>query len=212
MLVLYAAHRHDAASAATALPDPAADQSLAPSKGPSILVVAGGCFWGVQAVFQHVKGVTSATSGYAGGTVKNPGYEDVSSGDTGHAESVEICYDPSQITLGQLLKVFFSVAHDPTELNRQGPDSGTQYRSAIFFTTPDQQRIAQAYVNQLNQAEVFSRPIVTQIAPLKAFYRAEDYHQNYATNHPDNPYIATFDLPKVQHLQQQFPNLYLAAH
>jgi len=212
MLVLYAAHRHDAASAATALPDPAADQSLAPSKGPSILVVAGGCFWGVQAVFQHVKGVTSATSGYAGGTVKNPGYEDVSSGETGHAESVEISYDPSQITLGQLLKVFFSVAHDPTELNRQGPDSGTQYRSAIFFTTPDQQRIAQAYVNQLNQAEVFSRPIVTQIAPLKAFYRAEDYHQNYATNHPDNPYIATFDLPKVQHLQQQFPNLYLAAH
>ncbi len=211
MLVLYAAHRHDAASAATALPDPAADQSLAPSKGPSILVVAGGCFWGVQAVFQHVKGVTSATSGYAGGTVKNPGYEDVSSGETGHAESVEISYDPSQITLGQLLKVFFSVAHDPTELNRQGPDSGTQYRSAIFFTTPDQQRIAQAYVNQLNQAEVFSRPIVTQIAPLKAFYRAEDYHQNYATNHPDNPYIATFDLPKVQHLQQQFPNLYLAA-
>jgi peptide-methionine (S)-S-oxide reductase len=212
MLVLYAAHRHDAASAATALPDPAVDQSLAPSKGPSILVVAGGCFWGVQAVFQHVKGVTSATSGYAGGTVKNPGYEDVSSGETGHAESVEISYDPSQITLGQLLKVFFSVAHDPTELNRQGPDSGTQYRSAIFFTTPDQQRIAQAYVNQLNQAEVFSRPIVTQIAPLKAFYRAEDYHQNYATNHPDNPYIATFDLPKVQHLQQQFPNLYLAAH
>jgi peptide-methionine (S)-S-oxide reductase len=211
MLVLYAAHRHDAASAATALPDPAADQSLAPSKGPSILVIAGGCFWGVQAVFQHVKGVTSATSGYAGGTVKNPGYEDVSSGETGHAESVEISYDPSQITLGQLLKVFFSVAHDPTELNRQGPDSGTQYRSAIFFTTPDQQRIAQAYVNQLNQAEVFSRPIVTQIAPLKAFYRAEDYHQNYATNHPDNPYIATFDLPKVQHLQQQFPNLYLAA-
>ncbi len=154
----------------------------------------------------------SATSGYAGGTVKNPDYEEVSSGETGHAESVEISYDPSQVTLGQLLKVFFSVAHDPTELNRQGPDSGTQYRSAIFFTTPDQQRIAQAYVNQLNQAKVFSSPIVTQIAPLKAFYRAEDYHQNYATNHPDNPYIATFDLPKVQHLQQQFPNLYLAAH
>jgi peptide-methionine (S)-S-oxide reductase len=212
MLVLYAAPRHDAASAATTLPDPAVDQSLAPAKGPSILVVAGGCFWGVQAVFQHVKGVMSATSGYAGGTVKNPGYEDVSSGETGHAESVEISYDPSQVTLGQLLKVFFSVAHDPTELNRQGPDSGTQYRSAIFFTTPDQQRIAQAYVNQLNQAEVFSSPIVTQITPLKAFYRAEDYHQNYATNHPDNPYIATFDLPKVQHLQQQFPNLYLAAH
>jgi peptide-methionine (S)-S-oxide reductase len=212
MLVLYAALRHNAASAATALPDPTVDETLAPQKGQSTLVVAGGCFWGVQAVFQHVKGVTSATSGYAGGTVKNPDYEDVSSGETGHAESVEIIYDPSQITLGQLLKVFFSVAHDPTELNRQGPDSGTQYRSAIFFTTPDQQRITQAYVNQLNQAKVFSSPIVTQIAPLKAFYRAEDYHQNYATNHPDNPYIATFDLPKVQHLQQQFPNLYVAAH
>jgi peptide-methionine (S)-S-oxide reductase len=212
LLILFAVFRHDAASAATALPDPTVDESLSPQKGQSTLVVAGGCFWGVQAVFQHVKGVTRATSGYSGGTVKNPDYEDVSSGQTGHAESVEIIYDPSQITLGQLLKVFFSVAHNPTELNRQGPDSGTQYRSAIFFTTPDQQRIAQAYIDQLNQAKVFSSPIVTQIAPLKAFYRAEDYHQDYATNHPDNPYIATFDLPKVQHLQQQFPNLYVAAH
>jgi peptide-methionine (S)-S-oxide reductase len=211
-LILFAAFRHGSARAATALPDPTVDETLAPQKGQSTLVVAGGCFWGVQAVFQHVKGVTSATSGYSGGTVKNPDYEDVSSGETGHAESVEIIYDPSQITLGQLLKVFFSVAHNPTELNRQGPDSGTQYRSAIFFATPDQQRIAQAYIDQLNQAQVFSSPIVTQVAPLKAFYRAEDYHQNYATNHPDNPYIATFDLPKVQHLQQQFPNLYVAAH
>jgi len=208
LLILFTVFRHDAASAATALPDPTVDESLSTQKGQSTLVVAGGCFWGVQAVFQHVKGVTSATSGYAGGTVKNPDYEDVSSGQTGHAESVEIIYDPSQITLGQLLKVFFSVAHNPTELNRQGPDSGTQYRSAIFFANADQQRIAQAYVDQLNQAKVFSQPIVTQIAPLKSFYRAEDYHQNYATNHPDNPYIATFDLPKVQHLQQQFPNLY----
>jgi peptide-methionine (S)-S-oxide reductase len=209
-LILFAAFRHGSARAATALPDPTVDETLAPQKGQSTLVVAGGCFWGVQAVFQHVKGVTSATSGYSGGTVKNPDYEDVSSGETGHAESVEIIYDPSQITLGQLLKVFFSVAHNPTELNRQGPDSGTQYRSAIFFATPDQQRIAQAYIDQLNQAQVFSSPIVTQVAPLKAFYRAEDYHQNYATNHPDNPYIATFDLPKVKHLQQQFPNLYVA--
>ena len=208
LLIAYAALRHSVASAATAVPDPTVDESLAPQKGQATLVVAGGCFWGIQAVFQHVKGVTSATSGYSGGTVKNPNYEQVSSGETGHAESVQIIYDPSQITLGQLLKVFFSVAHDPTELNRQGPDSGTQSRSAIFFSTPDQQRIAQAYVQQLDQAEVFSSPIVTQITPFKAFYRAEDYHQNYATLHPDNPYIATFDLPKVEHLQQQFPNLY----
>src|SRR5271168_3612987 len=208
LLILFTVFRHDAASAATALPDPAVDETLVSQKGQETLVVAGGCFWGVQAVFQHVKGVTSATSGYAGGTIKNPDYEDVSSGTTGHAESVQIVYDPSQITLGQILKVFFSVAHDPTELNRQGPDSGTQYRSAIFFSTPDQQRIAQAYVAQLDQAKVFSSAIVTQIAPLKSFYRAEDYHQNYATLHPDNPYIATYDLPKVEHLHQQFPNLY----
>ncbi len=208
LLIAYAALRHTVASAATALPDPTVDESLAPQKGHATVVLAGGCFWGIQAVFQHVKGVTSATSGYSGGAVENPDYEQVSSGTTGHAESVEIIYDPSRITLGQLLKVFFSVATDPTELNRQGPDSGTQYRSAIFFTSPDQQRIAQAYVQQLDQAKVFSEPIVTQIVPFKAFYRAEDYHQNYATNHPDNPYIATFDLPKVQHLQQQFPNLY----
>jgi peptide-methionine (S)-S-oxide reductase len=208
VLVLFAAFRHGSASAATALPDPAMDESLSAEKGQVTLVVAGGCFWGVQAVFQHVKGVTSATSGYSGGTVKNPDYEEVSSGSTGHAESVQVIYDPSQITLGQLLKVFFSVAHDPTELNRQGPDSGTQYRSAIFFATPVQQRIAQAYIQQLDQAKVFSHPIVTQIVPFKAFYRAEDYHQNYASNHPDNPYIATFDLPKVKHLQQQFPTIY----
>jgi peptide-methionine (S)-S-oxide reductase len=159
-----------------------------------------------------VKGVASATSGYSGGTVTNPDYEQVSSGETGHAESVQIVYDPSKITLGQLLKVFFSVAHDPTELNRQGPDTGTQYRSIIFFANADQQRIAQAYVQQLDQAKVFSQPIVTQIVPMKAFYRAEAYHQNYATEHPENPYIAMFDLPKVKNLQQQFPSLYVAAH
>jgi peptide-methionine (S)-S-oxide reductase len=207
-LLIFAAFRHNSASAATALPDPTVDESLSTQKAQATLVVSGGCFWGIQAVFQHVKGVTNATAGYSGGTVKNPDYEEVSSGTTGHAESVEIVYDPSQITLGQLLKVFFSVATDPTELNRQGPDSGTQYRSAIFFANPGQERIAQAYINQLNQAKVFSSPIVTQIVPFEAFYRAEDYHQNYATNHPDNPYIATFDLPKVKHLQEQFPNLY----
>ena len=210
VLALFVWTRHNYTSAATAIPDPAVDETLAAQKGQETVVIAGGCFWGIQAVFQHVKGVNSATSGYAGGTVKNPDYEQVSSGETGHAESVEIVYDPSKITLGQLLKVFFSVAHDPTELNRQGPDTGTQYRSIIFFTSQDQQRIAQAYVQQLDQAKVFSRPIVTQIVPFKAFYRAEDYHQNYAAEHPNNPYIATFDLPKVKNLQQQFPGLYVA--
>ena len=210
VLALFFWTRHNYASAATVIPDPAVDETLASQKGQETVVVSGGCFWGVQAVFQHVKGVTSATSGYSGGTVKNPNYEQVSSGETGHAESVQIVYDPSKITLGQLLKVFFSVAHDPTELNRQGPDTGTQYRSIIFFSNTDQQRIAQSYVDQLNQSKVFSQPIVTQIVPLKAFYRAEDYHQNYATEHPDNPYIAMFDLPKLKNLQQQFPSLYVA--
>ena len=212
VLALFLWTRHAYTSAATIIPDPAVDETLAPKTGQETVVVAGGCFWGIQAVFQHVKGVNSTTSGYSGGTVKNPDYEQVSSGETGHAESVEIVYDPSKITLGQLLKVFFSVAHDPTELNRQGPDTGTQYRSAIFFANADQQRIAQAYVAQLDQAKVFSQPIVTQIVPFKAFYRAEDYHQNYAAEHPNNPYIATFDLPKVKNLQQQFPGLYVAAH
>jgi peptide-methionine (S)-S-oxide reductase len=210
VLALFLWTRHNYASAATVIPDPAVDETLASQKGQETVVVSGGCFWGVQAVFQHVKGVTSATSGYSGGTVKNPNYEQVSSGETGHAESVQIVYDPSKITLGQLLKVFFSVAHDPTELNRQGPDTGTQYRSIIFFSNTDQQRIAQSYVDQLNQSKVFASPIVTQIVPLKDFYRAEDYHQNYATEHPDNPYIAMFDLPKLKNLQQQFPSLYVA--
>jgi peptide-methionine (S)-S-oxide reductase len=210
VLALFVWTRHNGASAATVIPDPALDETLAAQKGEARVVVSGGCFWGIQAVFEHVKGVTRATSGYSGGTLKNPDYEQVSSGTTGHAESVEIVYDPSKITLGQLLKVFFSVAHDPTELNRQGPDTGTQYRSIIFFSNQDQRRIAQAYVDQLNQAKAFSSPIVTQIVPLVAFYQAEDYHQDYAAHHPDNPYIATFDLPKVKHLQQEFPNLYVA--
>ena len=210
VLGLFVWTRHNSTSAATVIPDPAVDETLVFQKGRETVVVAGGCFWGIQAVFQHVKGVSSATSGYAGGTVKNPDHEQVSTGETGHAESVEIVYDPSKITLGQLLKVFFSVAHDPTELNRQGPDTGTQYRSVIFFTSQDQQRIARAYVEQLDQAKVFSQAIVTEIVPFKAFYRAEDYHQNYAAEHPNNPYIATFDLPKVKNLQQQFPGLYIA--
>ena len=172
---------------------------------------AGGCFWGVQAVFQHVKGVISATSGYSGGPSIAAEYEVVSTGTTGHAESVKVVYDPAKVSYGQLLKVFFSVAHDPTELNRQGPDTGTQYRSVIFYNSDQQKRIAQAYIAQLDQAKVFPRAIVTQVAPLKAFYPAEAYHQNYATLHPDNPYIKYNDLPKVANLQQQFPTLYRAS-
>ena len=196
------------ASSSTPIPAPAVDTPRASAPGHQTAVFAGGCFWGVQAVFQHVKGVVSATSGYSGGSIKNPGYELVSSGDTGHAESVQVVYDPSQITYGELLRVFFSVAHDPTELNRQGPDEGTQYRSVIFFSNDDQKKIAEAYITQLDQAKVFPHRIVTQVVPLKAFYAAESYHQNYATLHPDNPYIMYNDAPKVEHLKQQFPDLY----
>jgi len=161
-------------------------------------------------VFKHVKGVTRATSGYAGGSAKTASYELVGSGTTGHAESVEVVYDPSQISYGQLLKVFFSVAHDPTQLNRQGPDVGTQYRSAIFFSNPDQQRIAQAYVAQLQDAKLFSRPIVTQVAPLQGFYPAEAYHQDYLARHPESMYIVINDLPKLAQLKVQWPDLYVA--
>jgi peptide-methionine (S)-S-oxide reductase len=162
----------------------------------------------VQAVFQHVKGVISATSGYSGGAANTAEYELVSNGDTGHAESVQITYDPSQITYGELLRVFFSVAHDPTELNRQGPDSGTQYRSSIFYANDEQKRIAESYIAQLDQAKVFSNKIVTQVVPLKAFYPAEAYHQDYYRLHPNNPYIVFNDAPKVANLRQEFPNLY----
>jgi peptide-methionine (S)-S-oxide reductase len=194
----------------TAFPNPAVDASLATAKSEQTAVVAGGCFWGIQAVFQHVKGVISATSGYSGGEAKTSEYELVSTGNTGHAESVKITYDPSQITYGQLLRVFFSVAHDPTQLNRQGPDEGTQYRSVIFYNSEEQKRIAEAYVSQLEKTKIFSRPIVTQIVPLKGFYPAEAYHQNYAANHPSDPYIVYNDVPKVAHLRQQFPDLYAA--
>jgi peptide-methionine (S)-S-oxide reductase len=171
-------------------------------------VVAGGCFWGIQAVFQHVKGVRSATAGYSGGTVKNPDYEMVSGGETGHAESVQIVYDPSQVSYGELLRVFFSVALDPTELNRQGPDEGTQYRSVIFYSNDEQKHIAEAYIAQLDQAKVYPRKIVTQVVPLQAFYEAEGYHQNYATIHPSDPYIVFNDAPKVANLRKEFPELY----
>ena len=171
-------------------------------------MLAGGCFWGVEAVFEHVKGVSNAKSGYSGGSAKTANYEKVSMGTTGHAEAVQVTYDPSQVTYGQLLKVFFSVAHDPTELNRQGPDTGTQYRSAIFYANEEQKRIATAYIDQLNKAKVFGQKIVTQVVPLDAFHEAEAYHQDYLVNHPDQPYIVIHDLPKVENLKKQLPGLY----
>jgi peptide-methionine (S)-S-oxide reductase len=197
------------ANPTTAVPAPAVDASRASAPGKQATVFAGGCFWGVQAVFQHVKGVISATSGYAGGSAKTADYETVSTGETGHAESVQVVYDPSQITYGELLRVFFSVGHDPTQLNRQGPDEGSQYRSAIFYTSEEQKKIADAYIAQLDKAKVFSRPIVTQVTALQAFYPAEAYHQNYAALHPNQPYIVFNDAPKVAHLKQEFPDLYM---
>ena len=196
-------------SAAVAIPDPDVDNPLSSAKGQETAVLAGGCFWGIQALFEHVKGVIRATSGYAGGAANTAQYEKVSTGRTGHAESVQVIYDPSQITFGQILKVFFSVAHDPTQLNQQGPDSGTQYRSAIFFASEDQKRISQAYIEQLSESKVFKQPIVTQIVPLVAFYPAEDYHQDYVVHHPENMYIVINDLPKVDNLKKQFPALFV---
>lgn len=193
---------------ANPVPAPSVDESLAASPGRETAVLAGGCFWGVQAVFQHVKGVISATSGYAGGSAKTADYETVSTGETGHAESVQIVYDPAQITYGELLRIFFSVAHDPTELNRQGPDEGTQYRSSIFFANNEQNKIAEAYIAQLDAAKAFRHRIVTKVVPLQGFYPAEAYHQNYAELHPNQPYIMFNDAPKVEHLKQEFPEVY----
>ena len=190
------------------IPNPAIDAPLAQVKGEQTAVLAGGCFWGIEAVFEHVKGVARVESGYAGGSADHADYRMVSSGRTGHAESVHITYDPSQVTYGQLLKVFFAVAHDPTELNRQGPDTGTQYRSAIFYANDEQKRIAESYIAQLDQAKVFHDKIVTQVVPLKGFYEAEGYHQNYLDNHPDEPYIVYNDMPKLASLRQQLPELY----
>jgi peptide-methionine (S)-S-oxide reductase len=195
-------------SPSAAVPAPWLDAPRTSASGQQTAVVSGGCFWGIQAVFQHVKGVLSSTSGYAGGSAKTAEYEIVSTGESGHAESVQIVYDPSQITYGELLHVFFSVAHDPTQLNRQGPDEGTQYRSSIFYSSAEQKRIAEGYIAQLEKAKIFSRPIVTQVVPLEAFYPAEAYHQNYAALHPNQPYIVYNDAPKVEHLRQEFPDLY----
>jgi peptide-methionine (S)-S-oxide reductase len=195
------------ACGASQFPDPAVDDSLQAAKGKQVAVLAGGCFWGVEAVFEHLKGVDNVVAGFAGGDRSTAHYEEVSTGTTGHAESVQITYDPAKITYGQILKVYFSVAHDPTELNRQGPDSGTQYRSSIFYANDDQKRIAEAYIHQLNEAHVFRSTIATQVVPLKGFYAAEAYHQHYADLHPDNPYISTYDLPKVADLKKQYPQM-----
>jgi len=198
------------AMASTRLPAPAVDVAKASVAGPQKAVFAGGCFWGVEAVFRHVAGVSSAVSGYAGGATKKPTYEMVSSGATGHAEAVEVTFDPAKVSYGQHLRVFFSVAHNPTELNRQGPDVGTQYRSAIFFVNDEQRRVAQAYIAQLTAAKAFPSAVVTQVASLTAFYPAEDYHQNYLALHPTQPYIVYNDLPKLDALKSQFPDLYAA--
>jgi peptide-methionine (S)-S-oxide reductase len=197
------------AAANPTIPALTADVPLAKQSGKETAVFAGGCFWGVQSVFQRVKGVLSTTAGYSGGTAKTATYKQVVTETTGHAESVQVIYDPSRITYGQLLRIYFSVAHDPTQLNRQGPDVGTSYRSAIFFTNEEQEKVAKAYIAQLDQLKIFPSRIVTEVTPLKAFYRAEDYHQDYAYYNPDNPYIQVCDRPKIDALKQQFPELFV---
>src|SRR5215467_5618378 len=191
------------------IPAPQGDSAMASKSGRQTAVFAGGCFWGTQAVFERVKGVIATTVGYSGGSKSTATYDQVITETTGHAESIEVVYDPSRITYGQLLRIFFSVAHDPTQLNRQGPDVGTSYRSAIFFIGEDQKRIASAYIVQLDSAKVFPGRIVTEVTPLKGFYRAEDYHQEYALHNPTNPYIQVCDRPKIESLKQQFPDLFV---
>jgi len=197
------------AETAHVVPPPALDQAASPATS-EVAVLAGGCFWGVQGVFQHVEGVTGAVSGYAGGDQQTAQYETVSGGRTGHAESVQVTFDPRRISYGRILQIYFSVAHDPTELNRQGPDTGTQYRSAIFPTSPEQARIAKAYIEQLDQAHVFDAAVVTKIEPDRAFYPAEAYHQDFLTRNPRYPYIVINDLPKVEALKREFPQAYRA--
>jgi len=209
VLVLVAATATSVAS--RQVPGPVAAPLVDPtvtSPAEDTAVFAGGCFWGVEAVFEHVKGVKSAVSGYAGGNAGNPSYEQVSTGDTGHAESVQVIYDPAQVSYGKLLQIFFSVAHDPTQLNRQGPDRGTQYRSEIFYNNAQQQQITESYIKQLTAAKTFSRPIVTKVEKLRGFYPAEEYHQDYLAHHPNQPYIVINDQPKVAALKKQFPDIY----
>jgi peptide-methionine (S)-S-oxide reductase len=196
------------ANAKAAFPKPAVDAPLASSKSTETAVVAGGCFWGIQAVFAHLKGVESSTSGYSGGEAKTAHYEEVSTGETGHAESVKIVFDPSQVSYGQILMIFFSVGHNPTELNRQGPDNGTQYRSSIFYANDEQKKIAEAYIAQLGAAKVYAEPIVTKVVPLQGFYAAEDYHQDYLKHHTYEPYIMMNDLPKLSNFKKEYPDLY----
>jgi len=193
---------------AVVIPAPALDETAAPGGGLQTVVLAGGCFWGVQGVFEHTKGVTAAVSGYAGGPKEAAHYEMVGTGRTGHAESVSVTFDPKQISYGKILQIYFSVAHNPTELNRQGPDSGTQYRSAIFYANDEQKHVAEAYIAQLDKAQLFSRPIVTKLEPLSGFYPAEDYHQDYLVLHPNYPYIVFNDLPKVENLKRLFADAY----
>lgn len=192
----------------TTLPDPATDISTSTASRKQTLVLAGGCFWGMEAVFEHLKGVKEVVSGFSGGSAATAHYEVVSSGETGHAESVKITYDPSQISYGQLLKIYFLVAHDPTQLNRQGPDWGTQYRSVIFFANNEQKQVAQAYINQLNKAHSFRKAIATQLVPLNGFYPAEEYHQHFIARNPNYPYVVVNDWPKLHQLREQFPNMY----
>jgi peptide-methionine (S)-S-oxide reductase len=196
------------AASSSPIPAPAVDDQLASAPGHAKAVFAGGCFWGTQSVFQRVKGVTATMAGYAGGSAATATYDQVTTETTGHAESVEVTYDPSKITYGTLLRIFFSVAHDPTQLNRQGPDVGTSYRSAIFYIGEDQRKIASAYIAQLDAAHVFRGRIVTELTPLKGFYDAESYHQDYATKNPNNPYIQVCDVPKTKALAAQFPELF----
>ena len=197
-----------AAEKAVRLPAPALDMPAATESNRETAVFAGGCFWGVQAVFQHTRGVLNAVSGYSGGQKETANYSSIGTGRTGHAEAVQISYDPKQITYGKLLQIYFSVAHDPTQLNRQGPDSGTRYRSAVFYTSADQKDVAERYVAQLDAAKLFPGKIVTELTPLKAFYPAEAYHQDYATLNPYSPYIARFDLPKIANLKGMMPEAY----
>jgi peptide-methionine (S)-S-oxide reductase len=196
------------ASSGGPVPAPAADDVLATKPGKVKAVFAGGCFWGTQAVFERLKGVVNTAAGYSGGSAATATYDQVTTETTGHAESVEVVYDPSRITYGTLLRIFFSVAHDPTQVNRQGPDVGTSYRSAIFYENENQKRIAEAYIAQLNAAHVFARPIATEVSPLKGFYRGEDYHQDYALHNPGNPYILVCDRPKIEALKKEYPNLF----
>jgi peptide-methionine (S)-S-oxide reductase len=207
-ICVFVAATRQPVAAGLMLPDPTVDETPGASKGSATLVLAGGCFWGIEEVYQHVRGVIDAVSGYAGGSARTASYEMVSTGTSGHAESVKITYDPTKITLGQLLKVFFSVAHDPTLLNRQGPDVGPQYRSAIFYSSERQEQVVKRYIEQLNSAKVFRSTIVTQVVPLTAFYPAEPDHQDYAAKNPSNPYILFNDRPKVDDLKREFPALY----